>query len=105
MQLGPRVLKNIVMTNFVFLCKVCNHEFKCTLRSVSGVLRSWFYYCVNKRLCEDTRSCTVYFAKTFATTLDAERVSAWSQKNPKTSWQTFKNSAKVGIFDCKKCGK
>lgn len=102
--ISPGNVKKRSDTKYLFDCHKCGHEFKCTLRAVTGELKSWCYYCVNKRLCIDTRKCGTCFVKTFASVADKMVLDSYSEKNELRPYQIFYGTDKKIIFDCHTCG-
>lgn len=82
-----------------FDCAECGHCFVSTLNINS--LNNWCTYCSNKKKLCDNNDCVTCFNKSFAS---VEFSKYWSDKNEMKPRQLLKNSHKIYLFDCKKCG-
>lgn len=82
-----------------FDCDVCEHEFMCSLRTVT-LQNVWCGFCSGRHLCKDI-FCETCFDKSFAT---HEKADFWSKKNELEPFEVFKNSNNIHWFDCDTCG-
>lgn len=83
---------------YIFDCK-CNHSSKISLDSI--VRGRWCSFCSDppQKLCND-ENCISCFKNSFASHPMAKH---WSNKNPKTQREVFKNANKKYVFTCPYC--
>lgn len=98
----PQTVFNGSHAKAIFNCKKCKHEYTATLREVSD--KTGCPYCKNKRLCPESENCQVCVSKSFAS-FDPEKVTCFSEKNPKPPSEYFMFSRKKVLFDCDRCSK
>jgi hypothetical protein len=82
----------------IFVCNICNHEFKSLLSDIYYKY-SWCSYCSNKKLCE-SQECVYCYKKSFAS---SDKAQFWSDKNELQPRNVFISSNKIFIFYCIVC--
>ncbi len=82
-----------------FNCDKCSHEFKKTLRDITGEKKGWCPYCANKKMCHEDE-CIDCYNKSFAS---HEKVKCWSSKNTENPRHLFQGDSNKYWFNCEKC--
>lgn len=83
---------------FWFTCSKCGHNFEMRPNQIAQY-NSWCTYCTNKLLCNN-ENCQICYEKSFETISESKY---WSDENPLTPRQVFKNSGRKYKFKCPDC--
>ena len=83
----------------IFNCNYCMHESMIIPKNITASGNSRCKYCTNQALCDDN-NCNICYQKSFSV---HPKSHLWSDKNPVSTRQVFRNSSKKYWFNCDQC--
>ncbi|CAM9494287.1 unnamed protein product, partial [Phaeothamnion confervicola] len=88
---------------FWFDCEPCGHVFEAAISHVTKS-KTWCPYCApNPKLCDASDTCEHCLPRSFAGFEDADKVNAWSPRNPDRPSQVTLHSSCKRLFHCSLC--